>query len=142
VTEATAQWVEKLIWADRRITSQCSNCTEVSHGLAYSIMHDHLKFQKVWARWVPRELKDREKWTQWVCPCSISYSVHMKEKICLTELLLEMNHGCITTNMNKSVLHCNGNIPVNFQPKSSRLQVRQQLGRLCLLCFGILRVYC
>jgi hypothetical protein len=27
-----------------------------SHGLAYSIMHDHLKF---W--WVPRELKDQEK---------------------------------------------------------------------------------
>jgi hypothetical protein len=31
-----------------------------SHGLAYSIMHDHLKFQKVCTRWVPRELKDRE----------------------------------------------------------------------------------
>jgi hypothetical protein len=32
-----------------------------SHGLAYSIMHDHLKFRKVCARWVPTELKDREK---------------------------------------------------------------------------------
>jgi hypothetical protein len=32
-----------------------------SHGLAYSIMHDHLKFLKVCARWVPRELKDRQR---------------------------------------------------------------------------------
>jgi hypothetical protein len=35
-----------------------------SHGLAYSIMHDYLKFQKVCARWVPRELKDQEKMDQ------------------------------------------------------------------------------
>jgi hypothetical protein len=32
-----------------------------SHGLAYSIMHDRLKFRKVCGRWVPRELKDRKK---------------------------------------------------------------------------------
>jgi hypothetical protein len=32
-----------------------------SHGLAYSIMHDLLKFRKVCARWLPRELKVREK---------------------------------------------------------------------------------
>jgi hypothetical protein len=30
-----------------------------SHGLAYSIMHDRLKFRKVCARCVPRELKGR-----------------------------------------------------------------------------------
>jgi hypothetical protein len=35
-----------------------------SHGLAYSIMHDHLEFRKLWARWVPRELKHREKMNQ------------------------------------------------------------------------------
>jgi hypothetical protein len=32
-----------------------------SHGLAYNIMHDHLKFRKACPQWVPRELKDREK---------------------------------------------------------------------------------
>jgi hypothetical protein len=32
-----------------------------SHGLAYSIMHDHLKFRKMCTWWVPRELKGREK---------------------------------------------------------------------------------
>jgi hypothetical protein len=37
---------------------------ECSHGLAYSIMHDCLKFQKVCARWVHRELKDWEEMNQ------------------------------------------------------------------------------
>jgi hypothetical protein len=32
-----------------------------SHGLTYSIIHDHLKFLKVCLGWLPRELKDREK---------------------------------------------------------------------------------
>jgi hypothetical protein len=37
-----------------------------SHSLAYSMMHKHLKFWKVWARWVPRELKDWEKKNQMI----------------------------------------------------------------------------
>jgi transposase len=43
-TEATVQWVEELIRADRRITI-CIVATALgcSHGLAYGIMHDHLK---------------------------------------------------------------------------------------------------
>jgi hypothetical protein len=40
--------------------------------------------------------------------------MQMKEKICLTGLLLGTNPGCITTNSNQNVLHCNGNIPVIF----------------------------
>jgi hypothetical protein len=50
-TGANMQQVEKLIGADRRIkidnTATALGC---SHGLAYSIMHDHLKFQKMCAR--------------------------------------------------------------------------------------------
>jgi hypothetical protein len=66
----------------------------------------------------------------------------MKEKIkvCLTGLLLGTNHGCITTSPNQSVLQCNGNISVHVQQKSLRL--RDQLGRLYLPCFRILREYC
>jgi hypothetical protein len=44
-------------------------------------------------------------------------------------LLLGKNNGCITTNPNLSVLQCNGNIPLHFQPKCLRL--RHQLGRWC-----------
>jgi hypothetical protein len=102
-TEATVQLVEKFIWADRRIMiRQCSNWTSV------------------FPWWVPRELKDRENWTEWVCPCNISYSMQMKEKVCLTGLLLGMNNGCITTSPNQNVLQCSGNIPVylHVQPKT------------------------
>jgi transposase len=47
-TEATAQRVEVLIQADRRITiDSVATALRCSHGLAYNIMHDHLKFRKV-----------------------------------------------------------------------------------------------
>jgi hypothetical protein len=100
-TEATVKWVEELIQSDSVATALGR-----SHGLLYSIMHDGLKFRNVCARWVPRELKDRKKLNKWVCLCNISYgtSMQIKEKICLTGLLLGTNHGCITTNMNKRVL--------------------------------------
>jgi hypothetical protein len=75
--------------------------------------------------------------TEWVCPCNISYSMQMKEKICLTGLLLVTNHRCINTNPNQSVLQCSEDILLHLQPKS--LTLRHQLGRLCLSRFGILR---
>jgi hypothetical protein len=47
-TEATVQWVEELIRADTRIAiDSVVTVPGHSHGLAYSIMHDCLKFQKV-----------------------------------------------------------------------------------------------
>jgi ribosomal protein S25 len=61
-TEATVQRVEKLIRVDRRITiHSAATALGCSHGLAYSKLHDRLKFRKVCARWVRRELKDRGK---------------------------------------------------------------------------------
>jgi hypothetical protein len=56
------QRVEELIQVDRRITvDRVATALGRSHGLAYSIMHDRLELRKVCARWVRRELKDREK---------------------------------------------------------------------------------
>jgi hypothetical protein len=61
-TEASVQQVEKLIRADRRIMKDnVATALGCSHCIAYSIMHDHLKFWKVCAQWVPRGLKDQEK---------------------------------------------------------------------------------
>jgi hypothetical protein len=68
--------------------------------------------------------------------------MHVKEKICLAGLLLGTKHGCITISLYQNVLQCNGNIPVDFQPKSLSLRICLQLERLCLPCFGILREYC
>jgi hypothetical protein len=74
-----------------------------------------------------------KKLTKWVCTCNISYRMQMKVKICLTELLLGMNHGCITINPNQRVLQCN--VTSQFtQPKS--LRAHHQLGRLCSPCLG------
>jgi hypothetical protein len=64
-TEATVQRVEELIQADSRIMTHSVTITlGCYHDLAYSIMHDRLKFRKVCIWWVTRELKDREKMNQ------------------------------------------------------------------------------
>jgi transposase len=68
VTEATVQRMEELIRADRRIRiDSVATALGCSRGLAYSIMHDRLKCRKMCARWVPRELKDREKIKNRMC---------------------------------------------------------------------------
>jgi hypothetical protein len=54
------QRVEELIWADSRMIDSVATALGCSHGLAYSIVDDHLKFWKVCSWRVPRELKDRE----------------------------------------------------------------------------------
>jgi hypothetical protein len=62
VTEAIVQRVEELIQVDRRITiDSVATALWCSHGLAYSIVHDRLKFRKVCPRWVHREEQDRQK---------------------------------------------------------------------------------
>jgi hypothetical protein len=59
VTEATVQWVEEFIRPDMRIMIYSVVTTlGCAHGLAYRIMHDHLKFRKVCIWWVRRKLKD------------------------------------------------------------------------------------
>jgi transposase len=58
-TETTVQRVEELSRADRKITiDSVATALGCPHGLAYSVMHDRLE---VCPRWLPRELKDREK---------------------------------------------------------------------------------
>jgi hypothetical protein len=106
------QWVEELIRADRRITiDSVATALRCSHGLAYSVMHDRLKFWKVCARWVPREVKNQEKFNR--MGLSLQHLLRLADEgqICLTDLLLGTNHGCITTNPNLSVLQCNPNSP-------------------------------
>jgi hypothetical protein len=52
VTEATVQRVEELIGADRKITiDSIATALGCSHGLAYGIIHDRLKFWKECAWW-------------------------------------------------------------------------------------------
>jgi hypothetical protein len=56
-TEGTAQRVEELIRADRRkTTDSVATALGCSDRLVQSTMHERLKFRKVFARWMPREL--------------------------------------------------------------------------------------
>jgi hypothetical protein len=122
-------------WQDK--DRQCSNCTRVFP--LFSIQHNAWSFEvseSVRTVGAQRTEGSRKKLTEWVCPCN-SYGIQMKEKICLTGLLLGKK---------ESVLQCNENIPVHLQPKSLRLRVRHQLGRLCLPCVfwdsqGVLLAY-
>jgi hypothetical protein len=75
----------------------------------------------------------RKKYPNW--SAIISYGMQM-EKLCSTELLLGANHGCITTNLNQSVLHCNGNIPVHLQQKKVlKIAHTPSAGRVMLAMF-------
>lgn len=52
-----------MIPADRLLNS-APIAIGCSHGSAYSMMHDHFKFQKVCSLWVSRELSDEHKMNQ------------------------------------------------------------------------------
>jgi hypothetical protein len=110
-TEATVQRVEELIRADRRITiDSVATALGCSHCLAYSIMHDRLKFQKECARWMPRELKDREKMNrmglslQHLLQC-VDEGEDMLNRIVTGDESWVHHYQPI-----QSMLHCNGNI--------------------------------
>jgi hypothetical protein len=139
----TVQRVEELIRADRRITTDSvATALGSSCGLAYSIMHDRLKFRKVCARWVPRELKHQDKLNR--IGLSLQHLLWYSDEVEDTSMLNRIVTGGITTDPIQSVFHCYGNIPVHlpFQRKSLRLRVSHQLGRLCLMCVQIIRKYC
>jgi hypothetical protein len=62
LTEATVQRVKQLTRAEGSImTDSATTALGCSRGLAYSAVHDRLKFRKVCSRWVPREMDVREK---------------------------------------------------------------------------------
>jgi hypothetical protein len=57
--EATVQWVDRLIRADRRLMIDIvATALGSSHGLACSRMHDPLKFRKMCTQWVPDPLNN------------------------------------------------------------------------------------
>ena len=46
-----------MVLLDRRVTiDEVAHVLQISHGLAYEVMHNNLGFHKVCARWVPKQL--------------------------------------------------------------------------------------
>jgi hypothetical protein len=95
-------------------------------------MHDRLKFRKVGARWVPKELMAREKIKRMCLSLQHLLWYGDEKKIRLTGLLLGTNHGCTTTNQNQSVLRCKG----NTNKKKSKFKVTPSARMVMLNVFG------
>jgi hypothetical protein len=141
------QRVEKLIRADRKLTIySVTTALGCSHGLAYSIMHERLKFRKVCARWLPRELKDREKMNRMDLSLQhlrvLRYADEGEYIVCLTGLLRGLIMGGSLPTRIKACFNAMETSQFTFNQKARSLGLRHQLGRLCLLCFEIVREYC
>jgi hypothetical protein len=86
--------VEELSRADRRTTiDSVATVSGCSHGLSYSICMVFWIFGKCAHGGCPENWRAKNNWTEWVCPCNISYGIQMKEKLCVTGLLLGMNYA-------------------------------------------------
>ena len=54
--------IDQFIRTDRRVSiSDIVLYTGISRGSVHTVVHDHLKFHKVSARWVPRQLKPEQQ---------------------------------------------------------------------------------
>jgi histone-lysine N-methyltransferase SETMAR len=84
---------------------------------------------------VPRELKDREKLNRMGMSSQEPLQYADEGEDMLNRIVMGMNHGCITTNLNQSALQCNGNIPVHLQPNSSKFKVTQSTAKVMLTVF-------
>jgi len=61
-SETVKQQVEQRIRDYRRVTvDKIAALFNMSHGSAYSIVHNDLRYRKVCSRWVPRQLSDDHK---------------------------------------------------------------------------------
>jgi hypothetical protein len=78
-------------------------------------------------------------WTEWTCSCNIRYADEVK--ICLTRLLLGTNPGASLPTEINACSNAMETSQFTFNQTARSLRLSQQLGRLCLLCFGILREY-
>ena len=62
VTNENIERVREMILSDRRVTiDKVAYCLQISHGSAYEIIHNRLGFNKVCARWVPKQLTQLHK---------------------------------------------------------------------------------
>jgi hypothetical protein len=110
-TEATVQRVERLIRADGRITiDSVATALVCSRALAYSIIHDLLRFRKVCTRWVPRELKVRKKKKK-----MNRMGLSLQHLLCNADEGEDMFNRIVT--IDESWVH-------HYQPESKRASVR------------------
>jgi len=80
ITDENISQVETCILADRRVTvREIANELSLSVGSVETIIHEHLKFSKVSARWVPKQLTDEHK-QQRIDACQSLVTRYRKEQ--------------------------------------------------------------
>ena len=133
-TEATVQHVVQIIHNDRRVSIDNIVCAVgCSHGTAYNIMHEQLKFRKVCERWVPCRLTEEQKMFRMGLSLQ-NLNQNTKEGEDLWhELLWETSLGCTTFNQNRKDLPWNGNIPPRQQKKVQDYSINPQGYAHCVL---------
>jgi len=61
----TTERVGDVLLLDRRLTfDEVANCSQISHGSSYEIIHNRLGFHKVCARWISKQLTMLHKQTR------------------------------------------------------------------------------
>ncbi|KAG9462962.1 hypothetical protein GDO78_022737 [Eleutherodactylus coqui] len=60
-TDDNIERVRELILLDRRVTvDYVANHLQISHGSAYTIIHDRLGFRNICAKWVPKQVMEED----------------------------------------------------------------------------------
>ena len=77
-SETVKQQVEQRIRDYRQVTlDEIAAAFNMSHGSAYNIVHNDLRYRKVCSRWVPRQLSDDHKCTwQTICQEHLDHHAH------------------------------------------------------------------
>jgi transposase len=135
-TEATAQRVEELIRADSVATALWC-----FHGLAYSIMHDRLKFRKVCAWWVPREFMYRGKMNR--MDMFLQHLLwYADEGEYMLNRTVTVDESCIGASLLTRIkLYFSAMETSQFTFNQKARRLRHQRDRLCLPFFAILGGY-
>ena len=67
-TDGIIEQVNAMIQTKRRVTTdEVAHHLQISHDFAYEITHERLGFLKVCARWVPKQLTEKQAQAQSCC---------------------------------------------------------------------------
>ena len=124
-SEKMKQWILDY----RRVTiDEIAVEFNMSHGSAYNIVHDDLRYRKVWSRWVPRHLSDDHKHAQMICQEHLDRHAD-KEMLFSNEMWQETSPGCNIMNQRVRDNRCRGSTRRLQPAKNSRH--RLLLGKSC-----------
>ena len=123
ITEDNIERARDVVLLDRRLTiDDVAHVLQISHGSAYELMHNKLRFHKVCARWVPKQLTDVHKQTRVDICKNIWIAMVTNETSSQTKSSLVTKYGSIITSRRVNGRVWNGNIHIHNRParKSSK----------------------